>query len=136
VQYQWHTSTRDLSHSTTDVLAQHLSDELLRCAVRVVLEVLVANSMPPCLFRVPPSGRKLARCLFDRWLQDQKPLPYRPNSNLVAATKDLLNPPCVAGQLGGTAEPTVCDITSEAQLQAREPPQCGSTHHSCIIEHV
>lgn len=41
-----------------------------------------------------------------------KTLPYRSaDKPVVAAAKDLLNPPCVAGQLGPTAEPTTCDVT-------------------------
>lgn len=56
-------------------------------------------------------------------LQIGQTLPYRSSSNQVQVqAKDRLNPPCVAGQLGGTAEPTACDISSESELKA-----CGSS---------
>lgn len=50
---------------------------------------------------------ELAYCL----LQVNKTIPYRPaDKSVVAATKDMLITPCVAGQLGATAEPTGCDV--------------------------
>lgn len=86
---------------------------------------------PALVLAGPPVHTTLctaSACLCLLLLQVNQTLPYRPaDKPVVAAAKDLLSPsPCVAGQLGPTAEPSVCNITGKqatGDLRRRQPVQ-------------